>query len=537
MAPNQNKGHLEASGDEKSRVVFQALRMALGTTTSRVLGLVRDIAFSALFDRALTDAWIAAFKLPNLFRRLLGEGSLSASFVPIFVEARMKDPSGEKAKALVNSFFTLLMSVLATITVLGIVFMPEVLRVLLDPVYVAQSEKFALTVRMGQIMFGFVFLVCSYAYFMGILNALGRYGLPAMAPTLFNVAMIISTLLPPAWFPFPGDGLAWGVLIGGVLQAGLLIPTLWRLGYWPRLSWAWGQPEVLKVLRNMAPGLAGLGLLQVTTLVNMRFASQLGEGPISWINWADRLLELPLSLISVSLGTALLPTLAAHWSRGEREQMASTTNFYLRLNVFLCWAAALGLFGLAEPIVRLLFERGRFSPEDTLMTASVVRIWALIMIPTACVRVLAPAYYAVQNTWLPAVVSGVSLLVHVLVAPGLMGIWGLTGLNLSSLLAASLNFFFLFALYGVFIARFQVGLFAVSLLKFLVPGAALFAMLQVHPWLEQWWGRSFLAQIFSLGITIGLGFVAFALVSRWMKLEEWEAGMGRVLVRVRSRLF
>lgn len=508
--------------------------MAFGTLASRFLGLGREIAFAALFDRGLTDAWLAAFKLPNLFRRLLGEGSLSLSFIPVFVQAQVEGGEDRgRAQALVDSCFTFLLVLLSTLTLLGIVFADPVLRFLLDGDYVAQAEKFAMTVRLAQIMFGFVSLISLYAFFMAILNALGSYGLPAAAPTLFNVAMITATLLPTSLFPQPGDGLAWGVIVGGFLQMIVLIPALVKKGFLPNLSFRWANRDLGKVLLNMLPGLMGLGLLQITTLVNMRFASSLGEGPLSWIAWADRLLELPLSLVSVSLGTALLPTLAGHWARGEKERLSETLNFMMRLNLFVCVGAATGLYFLAQPIVEFLFQRGRFTVEDTLATAGVVQVWALIMIPTASLRVIAPAYYAIKNTWFPPVVAGVSLVVHVIAAPLMMNEWGLTGLNLSSLLSVSLNFLLLLGFYPVFVGSLGFGKILLQALKFILPAMALAGAVQTYEPIRLTLGDAFLAKLVSLAVASLLGVFAYAAVSRGLGLDEWNATAERLLKRFR----
>lgn len=523
-------GLLSSDQNNQSFVVKSALKMAFGTLSSRVLGVVREMVFAALFDRTITDAWIAAFRLPNFFRRLLGEGSLSVSFVPIFVEAREHDPEGIRARNLANGVFTLLLGILTILTVLGVLFPEAILKIMLDPSYVADAARFELTVRLARIMFGFVFLISLYAYFMGILNALGIYGLPAMAPTLFNVAMIISTLLPPAWFPSPGDGLAWGVIVGGFLQMAILIPAMARKGYLPKLASPFGNPDVARVLGNMLPGLAGLGLAQVTTIVNMRFASELGEGPISWIAWADRLLELPLSLVSVSLGTALLPTLAGLWAKGRKEEMADAMNFSLRLNLFLCVGAAAGLFSLAEPIIELIFQRGHFTMEDTLATAGVLRVWALIMLPTACVRVLAPSYFAVKNTWFPAVVSGICLFVHVCMAPLLMKQWGLTGLNSSSLLSSSLNFVLLLGFYQVLVTKFDYARLFLHFVKFLIPATCLYGIVQLYWPLRAALGDSLAAKLLCLSVAVLLGGVVYAAVSRLLHIEEWHAVTTRLPV-------
>jgi putative peptidoglycan lipid II flippase len=307
--------------DHSKQVAAFAVLMALGTFSSRILGLVRDQLFAAMFPATVRDAWTAAFRLPNMFRRLLGEGSLSVSFIPIFVQSRVDDPTGVRAQNLVSSFYTLLLIVLSVLTAIGTIWPEAFLNVLLDPHFSDIPGKFELTVRMSRIMFVFIFLMSTYAYFMGILNALGRYGLPAMAPTLFNVAMIISNFVPQRWLHSPGDAIAWGVVAGGALQMLILIPALRKANFFPKLKWDLSNPDVLRILRNMIPGMLGLGLLQITTIVNLRFASSLGEGPITYIYLADRLLELPLSLVSVSLGTALLPTLASLWSSDQKKKM------------------------------------------------------------------------------------------------------------------------------------------------------------------------------------------------------------------------
>lgn len=445
------------SPSPKESVLASALKMASGTMSSRVLGLVRDMAFAAFFTREITDAWTAAFRLPNLFRRLLGEGSLSVSFIPVFVE-KLQNKDGLQARDLASSFYTLLFCFLLLLSFCGIHFAPELLSALLDPNYVNDREKFLLTQRMAQIMFGFIFLISQFAFFMAILNALGEYAKPAFAPVLFNLAMILSTLVPQNLLPNPGDALAWGVLIGGGLQMAFLIPALVKRGYMPKFfskrSWHWRDPGVLKILKNMAPGLLGTGLLQVTTLVNLRFASSLGEGPISYIYLSDRLLELPLSLVSVSLGTALLPTLAAYFAKGEFASLKDVSRKYLNLNLFVAIPAAVGLFVLAQPIVLTLFARGAFSLRDAEATADVLKISALILISSSCVRVFVPLYYAIQNTWFPAVVSAVCLMVHIFLAPYLMEKLALTGLMLSSFASASLNFVLLAASVRLFVGPF-----------------------------------------------------------------------------------
>ncbi len=472
----------------QSKILVSALQMAFGTMSSRVLGLLREVAFAALFSRTVTDAWSAAFRLPNLFRRLLGEGSLAVSFIPVFVETRQEngeERDTDSSKNFVSAMFTCLFCLLTVLTVLGVLFSEEILLLLLDEQYRQIPGKFALTVRMAQIMFGFIFLMSMFGFFMGILNALGIFALPALAPTLFNVAMIVSTLVPHHWFPYEGDGLAWGVLIGGALQMGILIPALRRKGYLPNFRWDFWQPSVKQVFLNMLPGFLGMGLLQITTLVNLSFASQLGEGVISYIYWADRLLELPLSLVSVSLGTALLPTLATFWSQNKKDRFAGTVGDYLRITLYAALPAAAGLFCLALPLVELIFMRGRFSSQDAFQTADILQVYAFILISTSCVRVVVPAYYAVKNTWLPAVVSGVCLGAHLIFAPFLMSRYGVWGLNVSTLLSGSLNLLLLLACFPWFVTSLSYRNVLGGLLKFLVPTFALVGVCSLWPWFSR----------------------------------------------------
>lgn len=507
-----------SSKEVPKSIIRQALSMSLGTFSSRILGLLRDMALAALFSRQITDAWTAAFRLPNLFRRLLGEGSLSVSFIPVFVEARMNSP--QRAQNLANGFYTLLLVFLAILTALGILFAGPIMRLLLDADYGA--EKLEITIRMARVMFSFVFFITTYAYFMGIMNAFGKFALPAMAPTLFNISMILSTLLPATLFPLEGDGLAWGVLVGGFLQMAILIPALRKLGALPRFRWTGMSDDIRKVLRNMVPGLLGMGLLQFVTIVNLKYASSLGDGAISYIYWADRLLELPLSLVSVSLGAALLPTLAGFWSRGQRREMADTTSYYLRLNLFLAIPAALGLFFLARPIVEVLFMRGQFNSGDADATATVLRVYAWLLIAMSGVRVLVPAYYATQNTWFPALAAGVALVVHVVLAPLLMKSWGLEGLVISSFTSAVLNFVLLMGFYPRLIGEFAFSHFLQQIFKFVMAGLAMAVLLQLYEPLLQILG----VKLIALAVMVGLGAAVYLGVSHWLKLEELQALKG-----------
>ncbi|QLY26782.1 murein biosynthesis integral membrane protein MurJ [Bdellovibrio sp. KM01] len=463
---------VEASGlkEDRKKVFKRAFFMAGGTLTSRVLGLFRDMALAALFDRTVTDAWTAAFRLPNLFRRLFGEGSLSVSFIPVFIEAQAEDVSGKRSRNLINAIYTLLLIVLGGLTLWGIISMEPLLKLLLADNYVLDVQKWNLTVRMARIMFGFVFFVCSYAYFMGILNALGSFALPALAPALLNISMLVFTFMPGTWFRDMGDGLAWGVFIGGLLQAVILWWALREKNYLPRFTRQLWSSDVRLVLKNMVPGLLGAGLLQLATLVNLHFASGLGEGALSYIYWADRLLELPLSLVAVSIGTALLPTLSDLAQRKQKEQFQSVLQEHFLMNLYLAWPAAVGLFCLAQPIVEVLFYRGHFSAADAVATTMVLKIYAISLILVSSVRVLVPAFYAVKNTWVPAVTSLLGLALHIGMAPLWIQSLGLQGLVVSSLVAAAVQLIMILGLMRLYSVGMNWWAMAKELVKILVAG-------------------------------------------------------------------
>ena len=516
--PN-NSGPVKASKSPRS-VAIQAALMSLGTLASRVLGLVREVLFAALFDRHITDAWYAAFRLPNVFRRLFGEGALAVSFIPVFVEAEADSP--ERARNLVNAFYTMFLILLSVITAIGVIWPEPFFNALLDEAFISDFVKYELALQMGRIMFGYIFLVCTYAYFMAILNSLGSFGLPAFAPTLFNVAMIVSTIWPREWTEWNGQALAWGVIVGGILQLAILFPALIRRNYLPKPSFNFKNKDVYKILRVMGPSLAGLSLLQITTLVNLRFASSLGEGPITYLNQADRLMELPLSLVSVSIGAALLPTLSRLAAEKKKTEMISVMAENFRLNLFISLGAAIGLFVLARPIVELLFERGRFTPQETDIVASVVRIYSAILVFTSSIRVFVPGFYAIKNTWTPAAISCVGLILHIAIAPILMERAGLNGLNMSTLFSLTVNWCLLVIAYRYWVGIFPwIPLFK-STIHWVPSFLALLFGLQVYPFLREFFGESFGSKVLSLGLTMTLGLFIFAAAAQITRVPEFE---------------
>jgi len=506
--------------------------MAFGTMTSRLLGQFRESLLAYYFDKRITDAWAAAFRIPNMFRRLLGEGSLSVSFIPVFVEA--KHDNTLRAKNLANSVYTFLLLILGCLTAFGVLYPNPILNLVLDAAYIADTEKYLLTLRMTKIMFGFVFFISSYAYMMGILNSLGQYMLPAIAPTVWNLCMIISTIMPNAYFTVQGDQLAIGVLVGGALQALVLVPALMKSGYFPQLSFNYKNKDFQKVIKNMVPGLLGMGLLQFTTIINLRFSSSLIEGTISYINYVDRLIELPLSLISVSLGTALLPALSGFLARCEKLKFSETIKHYLELNLILTMAAAAGLYVLAHPIVDLLFGRGKFLPSDVLITANILKTYCWIMIFSSGVRVLTPAYYAVKNTWFPAIISCSCLIVHLIVAPLLMQRYQVQGLMMSTIISAALNLFLLLFFFKKLVADFAYLIFLKNTLVYAVIAILIGLVAHLYFIIEKFMPSGSFYLAFNLLISILASFSGFVFVGHIFKIKVAHEIFGKILKRIKK---
>ncbi len=517
---------LKSSELEKNQQLVRAAgSMALGTLSSRILGLLRDVALSSYFSRTVTDAWLVAFRIPNVFRRLFGEGALSASFIPVFVDVMTNSKNKEKREdfELVCAVFTLLFMVLTLITVIGLIYTRDIVQLMAgEEAYMSVPGKFDLTVQMTQIMFVFVIFICLYAYFVAVLNALKKFTLAAFAPVVFNLAMIASTLMPMAMPSFSNATLAWGVVVGGFLQMAVLIPAFNKMGFMPKFTLNFWSPTVGVVFRKMVPGLLSLGILQLTILINTRFASSLQEGANSWIYFADRILELPLALFAVSLGSALLPTLSQQWARGEKDLMAKTSNQYLRMIFFVSIPCALGVYFLAQPIVEVLFYRGAFGDNDLYYTSQVLAIYSFAVLSYSGVRVSLPSFYAIKNTLFPALTSGSCLVIHYFVAKYLIGIYGIEGLVASTVFSSTLNLVLLQIGFKIMIGPLYFWEFTKSIFKFLVAGSAMISATFLYKPLIQYFGNHFVVKVSALFMVIGFCIVIYFGMTKALRCEEFD---------------
>lgn len=498
---------------EKQSVIKSALSMAVGTFSSRILGFIRDAVMFAVFPRAVTDAFIVAFRLPNIFRRLIGEGSLSVSFIPIYVEARAH--SEERSRQLSNAIFTIVFAVSTIISVACFIYMDDILWYLVgDPRgFAAVPGHVEHTIYLARIQIFYLVLVSTFAFHMAIANTHGYFFLPAIGPTLFNFGLILFTVTRVEVGAYPGSTQSLGVIVGGLLQMGVVFWLLWRDGILPKLTWRWKMHGVGRVFGNMLPGMFGLGVFQVMTLVNTKFAARLAEGTQSYIYAADRILELPQSLIAVSLGAALLPRFSELHTAGETKRFLEEANEAVRMLLYLSLPAAVGMYVLSLPITQVLFMRGAFTQVQALATAQVVEIYSVLLLFSSLSRVTAPAFYAIKNTWLPACVALFVLIVHISIGPWLVEHYQLPGLARATSASAILNIVLLQFFFYHWIGPLGYGSIFKSIAR-LLPALAVLGAFCFYGWPVLVDGASFAlsigkARIVALTILITMGMVLY----------------------------
>ncbi|NQZ00538.1 MAG: murein biosynthesis integral membrane protein MurJ [Bdellovibrionales bacterium] len=510
-------------------VTISALLMSAGTFFSRILGFVRDAVVAALFDRTVTDVFAAAFALPNFFRRLLGEGSLSVAFIPVYVDRINSDEQAAgqgRAQGLANAVFSLVMLASLVICAACFIGMEDLLMFWLgEEEFLKVPGKFDLAVKLSRITIFYLFLVTGYAYFMAVAQAWNRFFVPALAPALFNFFFILTVFLPDSVFGVSAEKLAWAVILGGVAQTAMVAVLLYKMGVLPRPTMKINLPGVKTIGLNMAPGILGLAASQLMNIMNQKFAAGLEEGAMTYVYYTNRLLELPQSLIAISIGTALLPTLSRFHAQGDMTSFQRTSEEQIKLFWFLALPSAVGLFFLSTPIVELLFQRGRWGAEDTLVVSLLVQIISLQLLFSGTSRILIPGFYAMKNTLIPALMTTVIVTFHIVLAPILMAKYGVQGLVGSVVVTGAVG------LLGVALVhrRFVVKLSYLSLLghvlKFL-PGAGLIACLCAFAYepfdssIKSWLGSGVLVSLMSLFTIIAISGVVYFGIGHLLGLPE-----------------
>lgn len=413
---------------------------AVGSMTflSRVLGFVRDTLIARVFGAGIyTDAFFVAFKIPNLLRRLFAEGAFSQAFVPVLAE--YKNRRGHDAThALVNHVATLLFIALVLVTLLGIIAAPWVVYVS-APGFADEAEKFALTIDLLRVTFPYILFISLVSLAGGVLNTYSRFSVPAFTPVWLNLSFIIAALFLAPYFDPPIKVLAWAVFIGGVLQLAFQVPYLLKIGLIPRFSLNLHDEGVWRILKLMGPAVFGVSIAQLSLLINTIFASFLTSGSVSWLYYADRLMEFPTGMLGVALGTILLPSLSKSFADKADGEYSQLMDWGLRLTFILALPAAVALAVLAVPLVVSLFHYGAFSEHDVWMTRQALMAYSLGLLGLILVKVLAPGFYARQNIKTPVKIALFTLFATQLMNLAFIGPLKHAGLALSIGLGACIN--------------------------------------------------------------------------------------------------
>jgi putative peptidoglycan lipid II flippase len=408
------------------------------TMVSRVLGYARDFFIARIFGAGmLTDAFFVAFKIPNLLRRLFAEGAFSQAFVPILAEHKNRS-TPEETKSLIDAIATALSLALVAAAALGMAAAPLIVY-LTAPGFAAEPEKFALTVQLLRITFPYIVFISLVALAAGILNTWSRFAVPAITPALLNVCFIVGAAFFAGDFDPPVVVLAWAVFAGGLAQLAFQVPFLLRLGLLPRWRLDLSHPGLRRVLFLMLPAAFGVSVSQISLLLNQIFASFLPTGSVSWLYYADRLMELPAGVLGVAVGTILLPSLSRYHASADATEYSRLLDWGLRITVLLAVPAAVALAVLALPLIAMLFHYGRFTAEDAWMTRQALVAYSLGLVGIILVKILAPGFYARQNVATPVKIGVVTLVATQLMNLAFVGHLRHAGLALAIGLGACLN--------------------------------------------------------------------------------------------------
>lgn len=424
---------------EKRKIFKAAGIVGSATLISRILGMIRDMVVAAVFGAGpVSDAFFVAFRIPNLMRRLFAEGSLTVSFIPVFTDHLVNDGK-EEAFRMGRSAFWMLGLILLVITILGISGAYFVVKII-APGFDGASGNFDLTVSLTRYMFPYVLFICLTALCTGILNSLNHFAAPAFGPVYLNICLILSALFFSRFLDKPVYALSIGVIIGGIVQLVALIPPLLKLGF--RF---FGEVDLLhkgvkKVGKMMLPSVFGSAAYQLDMLVNTMLASMLSAGSVSYLYYADRLVQFPLALFGVSAATVILPTLSRQAARKDMKGVATSLSEGLRLVSFVNLPAMAGLIALSYPIVSIILQRGAFDPLQAKETSSALICYSVGLWAFSSVRIVLPVYYATKDIKTPAIYTGVTVACDILMSMWLMTFMGHKGLALSTSLSSMINF-------------------------------------------------------------------------------------------------
>lgn len=489
------------------------------TILSRIFGYVRDSRINYLLGTGpLADAYTIAFRIPNTLRRLVGEGAISAAFIPVF-SGYLKEDKRKEAWEFVNAMVSAAMVFVTILALLGIVFSPQIVGLFASEKFEASPDKLAATVLLNRIMFPYIAFVSLSALFMGILNSFNRFASSAFAPVLLNLSVVTLSFFS-GFFANPAMALAIGVVIGGVLQVVIQIPSLVRSGWRFRWLWNLAHPGVRRVGVLLGPRIFGIGIVQIEVLVGIRFATAMVEGSAAAISTADRVMELVLGGYAIALSTAVLPLLALQSRENRISEMKNTISFALRLVLFITLPATVGLILLREPIIEVLFQHGKFDSASTALTAWPLLFFAIGLSAFSMMKIIVQAFYALHDTWTPVAVAVCSLVLNI----GLNFLFFGPLQNGGPALATSLAAFFdAIVLLIIFRKRHgRLGLSAVlsSCVKFVAASAVMGAVAYFMIHYPGVYAGAKLHRALALGATIAIAAGSYFATARLLRVGE-----------------
>jgi len=523
-------------------------KVSAAVMASRVLGLAREVMFTTIFGAgAALDCFQLAFRVPNLLRDLFAEGALSQAFVTTFSK-KLKSEGEESAWALANKMMTLAAVFMSLVTLAGVLAAPWIVDLLTslarsdDSHRIYSPQDLALTVTMVRVMYPFILLVSLAALVMGMLNAKNVFGMPALSSCFFNLGSMIGGAafgywMDPAWGPRSLIGFSIGVVIGGLAQLVCQFPALRRAGYRFAADFQWRDPGVRQILRLMGPAVISSSVVQINVVVNSMFAVHVGAGAVSWLNCAFRLMQLPIGIFGVAVATVTLPALSRAAIGGISEDFCPTLGKGLRLVAFLVIPSTIGLAVLAEPIISVIYEHGHFTSHQRMETALALRAYGYGLVFYAALKVLQPAFYAIDKRWFPMLVSffalGLNLGFNYLFVY-VFG-WGHESLALTTSISASMNFLLLFIAMRKFAGDLGTGKLLFLLGKLALAGAAMagICMLANRFLFSDLAHTKLMLKLAYLTVTIGVASGVFFVTAKLLRVAEAEEALGMITRKLR----
>lgn len=505
---------------ENKIITKAAIVIGTGTLLSRILGFFRDMVIAHFFGAGMVaDAFFVAFRIPNLWRRLVGEGSLTISFIPVYTEY-LDQRSEKEIKEVTHIAFTLMGLILLVIIFVGILLSPILIQII-APGFARIPDKFQLTVTLNQIIFPYLFFMGLFALCMGVLNSYRHFFAPAFSPIFLNICIILSVFLFYQVFQKPVMTLAIGVLAGGVIQFLFQIPFLWLKRITFRFNFHFGHPAIKRIGSLMVPGLIGTAVYQLNVFIDTIFASFLPSGSVSYLFFADRLLEFPLGVFAIAIGMASLPSLSGLAAQGKMGEFRETLSFTFRLVAFISIPAMVGLIALKTPIINLLLQRGLFDYSATLMTAKALLFYSVGLWAIAGVRAIVPAFYSLKDAWTPLKIGLICLGANVI----LNGIFIIplkhAGLALATSLSSILNLLLLIRKLSPKLGGIEVRKNVTSLTRIffcsLPMGLIAYGICSLGDWSTTGGG---IQKMILLGSGIIIGIFFYLAISYGMKNEE-----------------